>query len=56
MTEALAVVFLILTAIHIIGALGYAAAGGKPATSTFFQTLGVADTVVAIALAIAVVL
>jgi hypothetical protein len=55
MTEALAVVFLALTALHIIAAVGYAAGGGKVANSTGLQGLGVVEGFIALALAISVV-
>lgn len=54
MAEALAIVFLIGLVVHIIGAVGYVSGGGKPQNSLFFQTLGVLETLVALALAVAV--
>jgi hypothetical protein len=43
MAEALAIVFLVGLAVHIIGAVGYASGGAKPQNSGFFQLLGVFD-------------
>lgn len=54
MAEFLAIALLVSIGVHIVGAIGYTAGGRQPQNSVFFQTLGVVETVIAVALAIVV--